>query len=61
MENVQMLFPMEPNEFWSHLKTITEKVVNQKNSSISKSSSAENHTTSIGLIQTFQLKTLQVQ
>jgi excisionase family DNA binding protein len=36
MENVQMLFPMEPKEFWSHLKTIIKEVVNQKNDSISK-------------------------
>lgn len=36
MENVQMLFPMEPAEFWNHLKTIVEEVVNQKNDSISK-------------------------
>ena len=31
-----MLFPMEPAEFWSHLKTIIEEVVDQKNGSISK-------------------------
>ena len=38
MENVQMLFPMEPAEFRSHLKTIIEEAVNQKNDSISKQS-----------------------
>ena len=39
MENVQMLFPIEPAEFWSRLKTIIEEVVDQKNSSISKQTS----------------------
>lgn len=42
MENVQMLFPMEPAEFSSHLKTIVEEVVNQKNESISKTISVQN-------------------
>jgi excisionase family DNA binding protein len=41
MENVQMLFPMEPVEFWSHLKTIIEEVVDQKNSPISKQTSVQ--------------------
>jgi excisionase family DNA binding protein len=41
MENVQMLFPMEPAEFWRHLKTIIEEVVDQKNSRISKQSSLQ--------------------
>ena len=41
MENVQMLFPMEPAEFWSHLKTIIEEVVDQKNSPISKQTSVQ--------------------
>lgn len=27
MENVQMLVPMEPKEFWRQLKTIVEEVV----------------------------------
>ena len=40
MENVQMLFPMEPKEFWSHLKSIIEDVVNQ-NDSISKQNSLQ--------------------
>ncbi len=30
MENVQMLFPMEPKEFWRRLKTIVEEVVEQQ-------------------------------
>ena len=42
MENVQMLFPMEPKEFWSHLKTVIEEVVNQKNDSISEQTSVQN-------------------
>ena len=41
MENVQMLFPMEPNEFWSHLKTVIEEVVNQKDDSILKQISVQ--------------------
>jgi predicted DNA-binding transcriptional regulator AlpA len=40
MENVQMLFPMEPAEFWNHLKAIIEEVVDQKNNPISKQTSA---------------------
>ena len=35
---------MDPNEFWSHLRTIIEEVINQKNNSISKLSSVENPT-----------------
>lgn len=42
MENVQMLFPMEPAEFWHYLKTIIEEVMEQKISSISKQTLAEN-------------------
>src|ERR1700709_230939 len=42
MENVQMLFPMEPKKFGGHLKTIIEEVVNQKNDSISKQTSVQN-------------------
>ena len=42
MENVQMLFPMEPKEFWCHLKSLIEEVVNQKNDSISKPNSVQN-------------------
>jgi predicted DNA-binding transcriptional regulator AlpA len=30
MENVQMLFPIEPKEFWRRLKAIVEEVVEQK-------------------------------
>ena len=44
MENVQMLFPMEPKEFWSHLKTVIEEVVNQKNDSISKTNFSAGNT-----------------
>ncbi|MEJ7737522.1 MAG: helix-turn-helix domain-containing protein [Chitinophagaceae bacterium] len=42
MENVQMLFPMEPAEFWRYLKTIIEEEMEQKISSISKQTFAEN-------------------
>ncbi|MEP6677185.1 MAG: helix-turn-helix domain-containing protein [Ferruginibacter sp.] len=42
MENVQMVFPMEPKEFWSHLKTVIEEVLNQKNDSILKQTSVQN-------------------
>jgi hypothetical protein len=35
-----MLFPMEPAEFWNHLKAIIEEVVDQKNNPISKQTSA---------------------
>lgn len=42
MENVQMLLPMDPAEFWRHLKSIIEEVVEQKTSSISKDTLAEN-------------------
>ena len=31
MENVQMLFPIEPKEFWRRLKAIVEEAVEQKN------------------------------
>lgn len=37
MENVQMLFPIEPNEFWRRLKAIVEEVVEQKGLSSSES------------------------
>lgn len=30
MENVQMLFPIEPKEFWRRLKAIVEEAVEQK-------------------------------
>lgn len=30
MENVQMLFPIEPKEFWRRLRAIVEEVVEQK-------------------------------
>jgi len=30
MENVQMLFPIEPNEFWRRLRAIVEEVVAQQ-------------------------------
>jgi len=42
MENVQMLFSLEPKEFWSHLKKVIEEVVNQKNDLISKLISMQN-------------------
>ncbi len=42
MENVQMLFPMEPSEYWRKLKTIIEEVVEQKTGSTSKQTLAEN-------------------
>lgn len=30
MENVQILIPMEPKEFWSQLRSIVEEVIEQK-------------------------------
>jgi len=30
MENVQMLLPIEPKEFWHRLKMVVEEVVEQK-------------------------------
>jgi excisionase family DNA binding protein len=34
MADVQMLFPMEPREFWQKLKTIVEQVVIEHSSTI---------------------------
>ena len=31
MENVQMLFPIDPAKFWSQLKSVVEEVIEQKN------------------------------
>src|ERR1051325_2250367 len=42
MEKVQMLFPMDPAEFWGHLQAIIEEVVEHKTSSISKRTLAVN-------------------
>lgn len=42
MENVQMLFQMEPSEYWRKLKTIIGEVVEQKTGSTSKQTLAEN-------------------
>jgi excisionase family DNA binding protein len=42
MSDVQMLFPMEPKEFWRQLKALVEEVVEQKNSSNAKQTSIEN-------------------
>ena len=38
MSDVQMLFPMEPKEFWRQFKAMVE----QKNGSIAKQTSIEN-------------------
>jgi len=43
MSEAQMLFPMEPKEFWRQLKAMIEDVMEQKNSSILKETSQENH------------------
>ena len=34
MGDVQMLFPMEPKEFWQKLKTIVEQVVIEHNNTV---------------------------
>jgi excisionase family DNA binding protein len=31
MDNVQMLFPIEPNEFWRQMRGVIEEVMEQKN------------------------------
>lgn len=41
MADVQMLFPMEPKEFWRQLKAMIEDVVEQKNGSITKQTSPD--------------------
>ncbi|SRR6266498_4359150 len=45
MENVQMLLPIEPKEFWHRLKMVVEEVVEQKSASYG-SSPSDNPSTS---------------
>ena len=42
MADMQMLFPMEPKEFWRQLRTMIEEVVEEKNGSLIKHTSTDN-------------------
>src|SRR5580658_3923589 len=41
MENVQMLLPIEPKEFWRHLRSIVEEVVMENKKTSVKDSHSE--------------------